>query len=88
MSTELLEERLRALADLIAVRQPLLEVVARVRALPWDIDVELVVLDRSAALTALLSYRSGDPPPNSSRCRPKQSKVETTSASRPDTKNC
>lgn len=53
-------ERAVILSELITLRLPLEEAVARVRALPWDSDDELVVLDRSAALSALMNYRSGD----------------------------
>jgi hypothetical protein len=53
-------QRTAILLDLIFLRIPVDEAVSAVRTLPWDSDDELAVLDRTAAVSALHRYRSGE----------------------------
>ena len=50
------DERTDALTDLVALRRPLGDALAAVRALPWDSDVELVVVGPSDVRSVLQRF--------------------------------
>jgi hypothetical protein len=52
--------RRELLTDLIEVRRPLSESLAAVRGLPWDSDVDLVILTRSHVVELLGRYLNGE----------------------------
>jgi hypothetical protein len=54
------QERRDLLVDLIELRLPLSEAVAAVRELPWDSDVELVLLTRASVGALLQLYLRGE----------------------------
>ena len=50
------QERSDILIDLIEVRLPLADVIAAARELPWDSDIELILLERAHVITLLQRY--------------------------------
>lgn len=53
-------ERTTTLIDLVCLRVPVEAAITAVRALPWDSEEDLVLLDRSAASSVLRRYGSGE----------------------------
>ena len=50
---------MKALVDLLELRTPLVDAVAAVRELPWDSEVELIVLTRQHVSNMLRQYLTG-----------------------------
>ena len=54
------DERVKALRDLIEIREPIAAAVSHLRRFPWDCDAELVTLTGSDLIRVLDRYLQGD----------------------------